>query len=36
MGGDHLQDLGVNGKTILELIWRNMEGRCRQESFGSG
>jgi hypothetical protein len=34
-GGDHLEDLGVDGNIILEWIL-NMVGVCRLESSGQG
>jgi hypothetical protein len=35
-GRDHLEDLGVDGKIILECILGNRVGRCGLDSSGSG
>jgi hypothetical protein len=35
-GRDHLEDIGVGGKIILEYILGNGVGRCGLDSSGSG
>jgi hypothetical protein len=34
-GRDHLEDVGVDGRIILEWVLRNRVGRCGLESFDS-
>jgi len=35
-GRDHSEDLGVDGKIILEWIWGNKVGGCGLDECGSG
>jgi hypothetical protein len=36
MEGDHLEDLGIDRRIILEWILENGIGRCGLDSHGSG
>jgi hypothetical protein len=35
-GRDHSEDLGVDGRVILELILGKRSGRCGMDAYGSG